>query len=66
MKTPTTDPIVDEVRSIRDQHAARFGYDVRAIFKDIQAQQTASGRKFVRFPPRPATVSANKSGITNA
>jgi len=64
MKTLATDPIVTEVRSVRDKHAAQFGYDVRAIFKDIQDQQTASCRKFVRYPARPATASTSKSGIT--
>ena len=29
-----------------------FDYDVRAIFKDIQARQAASGRTYVRYPGR--------------
>jgi hypothetical protein len=29
------DPIVDEVRRIRDAHAARFNYDLEAILRDI-------------------------------
>ncbi len=62
MKSPMTDLIVDEIRSVRDKHAAQFGYDIRTIFKDIQDQQTASRRKFVRYPARPATASADKSG----
>ena len=52
MKTPQTDPIIAEVRTIRDQHAARFDYDVKAIFRDIQARQEASGRQYVRYPAR--------------
>ena len=44
MKTPQTDPIIAEVRAVRDQHAARFGYDVKAIFRDIQARQEASSQ----------------------
>jgi hypothetical protein len=28
------DPIVEEVRAIRDENARRFGYDLDAIFKD--------------------------------
>ena len=52
MKTPQTDPIIAEVRTIRDQHAARFDYDVKAIFRDIQARQEASGRKYVHYPAR--------------
>ena len=48
------DPIVDEVRKVRDTHAARFNYDLDAIFRDIKAQEKKSGRKFVSFPPRRA------------
>ena len=52
MKTLQPDPIIAEVRAIRDQHAARFDYDVKAIFRDIQARQEASGRQYVRYPAR--------------
>jgi hypothetical protein len=45
------DPIVDEVRRVRDEHAARFDYDLDAIFRDIKEQEKKSGRKFVSFPP---------------
>ena len=41
------DPIVDEVRRIRDAHAARFNYDLDAIFKDIKEREKKSGHKFV-------------------
>ncbi len=43
------DPIVDEVRRVRDAHAARFNYDLRAIFRDIKEQEKKSGLKFVSF-----------------
>ena len=52
MKTPQPDPIIAEVRAVRDQHAARFDYEVKAIFRDIQARQEASGRQYVRYPAR--------------
>ena len=52
MDEAPTDPIIAELRAIRDAHAARFDYDVRAIFKDIQARQAASGRTYVRYPGR--------------
>lgn len=38
-----TDPIIAEVRAIRQAYAARFDYDVDAIFEDMRARQTASG-----------------------
>lgn len=41
------DPIVDEVRRIRDAHAARFNYDLDAIFQDIKEREKMSGHKFV-------------------
>lgn len=48
------DPIVDEVRRARDAHAAKFNYDLDAIFQDIKEQEKQSGLKFVSYPPRPA------------
>jgi hypothetical protein len=46
------DPIVDEVRRVRDAHAALFNYDLDAIFQDIKEQEKKSGLKFVSYPPR--------------
>ncbi len=46
------DPIVEEVRRIRQQHAKRFNYDLRAIVEDLRKQQEQSGRTYVRFEPR--------------
>ena len=43
------DPIVDEVRRVRDEHAARFGYDLEAIYRDIKEQEKKSGRQFVSY-----------------
>ena len=41
----TIDPIVSEVRAVRDKHAAQFGYNLKEIFRDIKKKQKASGRK---------------------
>jgi hypothetical protein len=41
------DPIVEEVRRIRDAHAARFDYDLDAIFQDIKEQEKGSGHQFI-------------------
>ena len=46
------DPIVEEVRRIRQAHAARFGYDLQAIFEDLKRQERESGHTIVSFPPR--------------
>jgi hypothetical protein len=49
-----SDPIVDEIRRVRDAHAARFNYDLDAIFRDIKEQEKKSGHKFVAGASRPA------------
>ena len=54
METTQPDPIIAELRAVRDTHAARFNYDVRAIFQDIRATQKMSGREYVRYPARRA------------
>lgn len=46
------DPIVDEVRRVRDAHAAMFNYDLDAIFRDIKQQEKESGLTFISYPPR--------------
>ena len=44
------DPIVAEVRRIRQEHAARFDYDLDLIVEDLKAQEQASGRQYIRLP----------------
>jgi hypothetical protein len=41
------DPIVDEVRRIRDEHASRFNYYLHAIFLDIKKREKERGLIFV-------------------
>jgi len=51
-----TDTIVEEVRRVREEHAQRFDYDLKAIFADIKKQQEKSGREFVRLPAKRVTL----------
>jgi hypothetical protein len=46
------DPIVSEVRRVREELAARFGFDVHAIFEELRAKQTSLGSRLVRRPRR--------------
>ena len=46
------DPIVAEIREIRERLAAQFAFDIRAIAKDAQERDAAGDRKVVRLPPR--------------
>ena len=56
------DEIVDEVRAIRDTHAAKFNYDLRAIYEDLkksEAEHIAAGHPFIPVPsglPAPNSV----------
>jgi hypothetical protein len=47
-----SDPIVAEIREIRERYAARFGYDIAAIVKDAQARDAVGDRVVVSLPPR--------------
>jgi hypothetical protein len=38
------DPIVAEVRRIREQRARRFDYDIHRIFADLMARKSTKGR----------------------
>ena len=46
------DPIVAEVRAIRDELARQCSYDLKEIFRQLRQQQASSERKYVRYPPR--------------
>lgn len=50
------DPIVDEVWRIKDELAARFNYDLKAIYEHLKQREKEreekTGRKFVSHPPR--------------
>ena len=46
------DPIVEEIRRYRQEHAAQFNYDPDRIVEDLIAQQRASGRTYIRLPAR--------------
>ncbi len=45
------DPIVEEVRAIREQLAAKFAFDIRKIVEDAQRRQAAGGRGRDSHPP---------------
>ena len=51
------DPIVEEVRSIREKQAESHSFDIRRIIADAKAKQGTSGHPLVSFakgrrPPR--------------
>lgn len=46
------DPIVDEVRRVREQLAARHGFDIKAILVASKRRQARSTHKVVSFAPK--------------
>ncbi len=50
------DPIVEEVRRIRDQYAARFKYDLDAIYRDLKEREQRGEFSVVYRRPRPARI----------
>jgi len=46
------DPIVDEVRRIREDQAAKYGFDIKAILAASKKRQRRSRHKVVSFVPK--------------
>ncbi len=46
------DSLVDEIRAVREAYAARFNYDIDAIYRDIKEQERKSGRTYVSLTPK--------------
>ena len=42
------DPIVSDVRRVREQLSAQFDFDLKAIFADLRDRQAALGDRLVR------------------
>jgi hypothetical protein len=57
----TTDPIIEEIRAIREALAEESGYDAEKIAQAARKRQAASGRKSVTLPPRPAPAVKKKA-----
>ncbi len=47
------DPIVDEIRRIRNDYAKRFGYDLNAMAADLRKKEETHRDQLVSFPPKP-------------
>lgn len=48
------DPIVEEVRAVRDEFAKRHNYDIDAIVRALQKASAEAGRPVVTLQPRAA------------
>ena len=48
-----SDEIVEETRKARDQYAAKFNYDLEAIYRDLKKHEEQAPEKFVSLPSKP-------------
>lgn len=46
------DPIVEEIRGYRKQHAEKYDNDLDKIFEALKKSEKESGKKFVNFEPK--------------
>ncbi len=56
------DSVIAEIRKYRDELAARFKGDVRAILEDVNKRQSDAGRMLVSRPPRPVRGTVKRAG----
>lgn len=47
------DPIVDEIRRIRQAYAKRFSFDIRAMVDDLRRKEQDHPDRLVSFDPKP-------------
>jgi hypothetical protein len=57
------DPIVEEIRYFREEHARQFDYDLDAICEDYKAHQIQAGKRLIRFKPK---TTADKTNCPDA
>ena len=50
------DEIVEETRQWRDRYAAKFDYDLDAIYCDLKEQEKQNPEKFISPPPKQPEV----------
>ena len=54
------DPIVEEVRKARQEHAQKFNYNLDEICKDLKKIEKESGHNIVSLQPKPPRIQSTK------
>lgn len=55
------DPIVEEVREARRNHARKFGHDLGAIIKDLKRIEKECGHRVVALPSKKGTEDSDSA-----
>jgi hypothetical protein len=56
------DPIVNEVRKVKERLAAKFNFDVVAMLRDQQKREKTSGRVYADLSKPSGKLAAKKKG----
>lgn len=46
------DPIIEEVRRVREEYVASLNYDLDAIYRDLKEREGKNGHRVVSLPPK--------------
>lgn len=57
------DPIVEEIRREREAYAAKFNFDLEAIYQDIKRQELESGHEIVTLPSKRRAAEAEEKQL---
>ncbi|MEK7831223.1 MAG: hypothetical protein AAB401_09075 [Acidobacteriota bacterium] len=60
------DEVIKELWKIKEEHAARFNYDIEAMALDLKKEQDASGRKVVSFVEKKEKPSEKELSLAKA
>ena len=55
-----TDTIVEETRKARDEYAAKFNYDLDAMYEDLKNREQQNKERLVSLPPKKPVVPVEK------
>ena len=50
------DEIVEETRQARDRYAAKFDYDLDALYRDLKNQEEQNPEKIISLPSKPPEI----------
>jgi len=50
------DPLLEELHRVREEYAARFNYDLRAMYRDLKAREGRGEFVVVHRSPRPPRI----------
>jgi hypothetical protein len=63
MQPKWKDPVVEEIRAIRDTYAKQFDYDIEAICRDLKAQEIQSERETISLPPERCNLEQQDTSV---